>query len=112
MATEKDNQLLREEVRGIQADLTDAGWQVANSLGEQVSPDRVKWFVAVYTHGEYTVEASHRPRGYGKSEGVTRIRITPTMLQNHPGLGKVLAGELIDADSTQAWPPTTWAKLS
>lgn len=108
-------------VRQIQARLDAAGWVRANALGEQATPDSRLWFITVYTHGEYTVETNYRDRGYGKPEGACRIRITPTLARNHPGLADVLATDLIDKareieDGTSildvAWPPQHWAEFA
>lgn len=114
------------EVQAIQSDLEAAGWQIANAVGEQVSPDRKVWFSAGYVFGEYTVTASYRPRGAGPAQGSTRVRLTPSLVQAHPGIGRTLARDLVstaeEARRLEAtgkgtiedvlWPPAYWGDLA
>lgn len=109
------------EVRAIQEKLERAGWVVINALGEQTSPDHVVWFSAGYVSGEYTVEAHYRPTGAGPAQEPTRVRITPPLVQAHPGLGARLAQDLIDIAAEAAhvgsikdvaWPPENWKALA
>lgn len=117
MTTVADNQLLAMEVKGIRARLRDAGWRVANAVGELKDPDGVKWFTSVYTHGEYTVEASYRYGGAGPSKGKIRVRLTPELIRHHPNVADRLARDLIvarvspDPFETE-WPPAAWAEHS
>lgn len=108
-----------DTVRGMETNLLAAGWVVANAVGELRSPDSTVWFSAGYVYGEYTVCASYRPRGAGPAEGQTRVRITPTLLERHPGLGPELSNELhakwVESGgriADVAWPPTKWAELA
>ena len=119
--TVEGDERIKAAVRTMRDALADSGWVVVNSLGEQSTPDHRLWFVTVFTSGEYTVEASYRPKGFGKAEGVTRVRITPTLLRDRPALPDVLANELIDkaaeiADGTSildvSWPPPHWLEFT
>jgi hypothetical protein len=110
-----------DQVKTIQRLLEGAGWVVANAVGEQKSPDGVVWFAAGYVYGEYTVTTSYRPRGAGPAEGQVRVRLTPTLVQAHPYIGRELAQDLIEkaaeaADKGSitdvAWPPERWAELA
>jgi hypothetical protein len=122
LSTETDNQRLLGVAGGIKSDLEDDGWVVVNALGEQATPNGVLWFTSTYTHGEYTLEASFRPKGYGRAEGVTRVRVTPPLVAEYPELGATLARELTDKHRELltssasildlAWPPPTWARLA
>lgn len=87
--------VLAEQVKTIQRKLRESGWRVANALGELVTKDGILWFTATYTHGEYTVETSYRPRGAGPAEGAKRVRLTPELVAAHPGIADELADELI-----------------
>lgn len=118
--------VVTDQVKTIQRLLEGAGWVVANAVGEQTSPDGVVWFSAGYAYGEYTVTASYRPRGAGPAEGVTRVRVTPALVQAHPNVGRRLAEDLITtADEAAhakasgrggiedvAWPPAAWEDLA
>lgn len=95
------------------------GWTRVNPY-EIATPDRKLWFGTGYVTGEYTVHASHRELGYGAARGNIRVRITPTLLHNHPELGRLLAQDLVDAQVTVnelgfsrlVWPPPHWSELS
>lgn len=110
-----------DQVKTIQRLLEGAGWKVANAVGEQISPDSILWFSSGYVYGEYTVTASYRPRGSGPAEGQTRVRLTPSLVQAYPNIGRELAQALIDKHlevqetgsiAEVKWPPTSWGELA
>lgn len=119
------NTRLADAVRTIRSELTEAGWIEANAVGEQKTPDGIVWFSSTYTSGEYTVVASYRPSGAGLAEGVTRIRITPQLLERYPDLAIRLSQDLVQVgwwvkdlanpkdareylEDPASWPPQSW----
>lgn len=110
--------LIADQVKLIQQILLSRGWKPVNAVGELLDPTGKVWFTATFTHGEYTVETSYRPKGSGKPEGVTRVRITPAAVQAHPRVGRELGQDLADyaeaghKDLGKKWPPELWKTLT
>lgn len=64
-------------VRDLRELLLNAGYRHANGAGEIVSDDGTTWVSTTFTHGEYSVYAWRRPRGYGEvSEQRFVVRVT------------------------------------
>lgn len=55
-----------DAIRDMREELLRAGFRHANGAGELVSADDTTWVSTTYTHGEYSVYAWRRPRGYGE----------------------------------------------
>lgn len=113
---------LTNQVKTMREILERAGWET-KSVYDLVTKDGVLWYTSTFTHGEYTVETSYRPRGYGRAEGATRVRITPALLLEYPNLGPDLANGLLDKQlelqtssvgsiEDLAWPPPLWKDLA
>ena len=108
-----------DAVRGMNDRLIANGWDRINPF-EVASPDRRLWFGTNFVTGEYTVHASHRAKGFGAARGNIRVRITPTLISNHPELTTLLVDDLIGAQITVdedgfdglVWPPPHWSELS
>ena len=123
-----DRETVAAEVRSLREFLTTSGWIQANAVGELCTVDHRLWLTSVYVHGEYTVEASYRSRGYGRPEGVARVRLTPAMVRAHNKIGMGLAmglvrmegdlraamgrGEAADEYLATEWPPDVWGSYT
>jgi hypothetical protein len=116
---------VRDQIDALTKVLVDDGWKVVNGPGDMTSPNGIVWFSVGYAHGEYTVSAWGRRRGAGPSLGTIRIRLTPSVVSSHPGVGTILGAALVSEGFLQSigddpsefpgnasWPPATWAELA